>query len=506
MANKLVENIERGARELETPQGTFPSHPAESKFKNHAIDAALTISLLSSSGKTSKGLQQFSAKNISQHQRNDKASEKSEAKVRKRAFKAEDSQHIAVADKKELLSERSEIIKSEYGSIKGYNIAKQSPDFIKSERLKEVEFKVAKADGVIRDKGNKVRKLSARAENIRTERSENRSFHVSEKSNKKLVKAEKKINHRIIRKSYKFDSVNGKINKSLTLEKSIKPLDGRGGIVTKGLKGAGAITAVRLSASIHGQLTKHGSGTDSEKAFNTGIRAIEHGAVKATKHAHKFLKERPYKRVSKLQLKSDKANAKLYAKRKGGSAKQMKKHAKQYMNKAKQARKAMTTGEKVGKAIKAVAMAVKKLLFNPVVLKVLLVAALVVLIVSMIMSLILAVANDGMNIMGAFLTDDENIYAAQNHANAHAKTTVTNVINNLINNTTAEEVWLNSFTVGHNPYSLISFLSAYSLHLSGDEYDNSFVFTDNHIRQATERFINTMYTVTHSTFNDERFE
>jgi hypothetical protein len=85
--------------------------------------------------------------------------------------------------------------------------------------------------------------------------------------------------------------------------------------------------------------------------------------------------------------------------------------------------------------------------------------------------------------------------------------TLHDVIQNILNRQAqAGKVWLNSFTVEHNPYALISFLSAYSLHRSGDDYDNSFVASDNHIRQAIERFINTMYTVTHSTFNDERYE
>jgi hypothetical protein len=369
-------NIERGAREREPP----PSATADSKFKNHAIDAALTVSLLSSSGKASTDLRQYTAKNIGNQRRDDIASEKREAKSRQKAFRAEDSRHIAVAGKQEILAERSEIIKSEYGSIRDYNIAKQSPDFVKSERLQEVEFRVAKVDGNIRDAGNKIRKYNEKAENIRIERGENQQFraggkvydkreikeashrrravraedsrfvaiegkrdllrerseiikteygsiadynvakrsanfvksdklqqieskiavlqgdidkagskfkqhsgsaeklyeqrsqskHFREggsslmsddklerkaaKADIKLAKAERQINHRIIRTSYKFDSVDGKINKSLIVEKGIKPIDG--GAVTKGLKGLSTITAARLSMTVHGQISK----------------------------------------------------------------------------------------------------------------------------------------------------------------------------------------------------------------------------------------------------------
>jgi len=135
---------------------------------------------------------------------------------------------------------------------------------------------------------------------------------------------------------------------------------------------------------------------------------------------------------------------------------------------------------------------------NPVVLKVLLVAALVVLIVSLVVSLIVAVGNDGMNIFGAFLADDDNIHAANNYANTYTVTAVQNAINGLISSTAPDTVIIAPYTLGHNPYALIAFLSALSFSESGDEYDNSFNANSAEIIAAIEYFINTLYYVTYS--------
>lgn len=616
----MAKNIERGLRELEK----IPQSPApESKLKTTAASVALTVSLLSSS-KQSADLSQFSAQNIKQHRKNDITSEKSEVKARKRAFNAEDSRHVSIHHKEGLMKERSDIITSEYGSIKDYNIAKKAPDFAKSERLQGIETKInavnkdidksskkvrkhtAKADniltarhenfdlraggivydkrevkeakahwrgfraeckqqlavddkrvllrersdiikseygsfanyntakksagfeksaklqrveakintldGEIRKQGSKFKQQSARAENLLDKRSQGKYFRQdgnsltsfdklerkAAKAEVRLAKNERLINHNVIRKSYQFDPETGKIKKKLIIDKEIAPLGGSGGIVSKGLKGAGVVTAVRLSASIHNQFSKHGSGTDSEKIVQTAARLAEHGTVKAVKCGHKFIQEQPYKRVSKLQHKANKANAKLYAKRKGGTARQMKKNAKQYMNRAKQARKAATRTEKVAQAVKLLGKLVGKLLLNPYVWLILGIIILVVLVLSMLFSMFAAIGNNGGAIFGAYFAEDEQIYAAHNYANTHATTAIQNAIDGVISDNPADEVVINPYTLGHNPYSLISFLSALSFSESGDEYDNAFNASDATIRTAIERFINTLYYINYN--------
>jgi hypothetical protein len=139
------------------------------------------------------------------------------------------------------------------------------------------------------------------------------------------------------------------------------------------------------------------------------------------------------------------------------------------------------------------------MLMNPVVIKVLLVAALIVLIISLILSLIIAVANDGMNIFGAYLAEDEEIYAADDYANTYTVTAVQNAINGVISSVNPDTTVIAPYTLGHNPYALISFLSALSFSESGDEYENAFSASDSAIIAAIELFVNTMYYVTYST-------
>ena len=622
MANKLSGNIEHGARELEN------SRP-DSKLRNHAVDVALTVSLLSSSAKSSSDLRQFTAKNITGHQRNDTASEKKETKCRQKAFRAEDNRSISVDEKRNLLSERTEIIKSEYGSIRDYNIAKQSPDFVKSERLQDVEFRVAKIDGEIRNSSNKVRKYNEKADVIKTNRGENQSlrsggkiydkrevkeanhrrkafraedsryvavagkcdllrerseiikseygsiqnYNVAKKSagfeksaklqkieakisefqsdidkasskfrqhsgsaeklldkrsqskhfreggnsllsdckterkaakaDIRLAKAERQITHRVIRKSYKFDSVDGKITKSLVIEKKIKPID-KGGLVSKGLKGAGAVTTMRLSAAIHKEFSKNENDTQNvgAKAAHTAEKFVENAAVKSVQRANKFIHEQPYKRVSKLQMKSDKANAKLYAKRKGGSARQMKKHAKTYMQKAKQARVAKSGA---AKAVEQIGAALKTLLktaggaLGKVMLIALCIVALIMLVLSIVMLFATAIGGKSGSILGLYLSADDEIYAAEQYAQSYEITAVQATINGITSAVNHDVLIINPYTFNRNPYNLISFLSAYSFTSSGDEYDNSFV-VNNATKSVIERFINTYYYVLYSTY------
>jgi hypothetical protein len=627
MANKTV--IGAGVR-------SPPPANSDSKFRNHAIDTALTISLLSSAGSNSRDLRQYSAANVNQHRKNEITSEKKQAKSQRKAFQAEDSRYVAIDYKQGLMNQRSEIIKSEYGSIKDYNIAKKSAGFTKSDKLLNIESKINNTNQQIQKAGKKIRKNTERAENIRIERGENQALRAggkvydkrevkeakadrkafradvsrtvavddkrvllrerteiiksdygsianyniakksgganfermkspklqqvewkiadldaktqskhrkfkkhsssaeklsdkrsqskyfrqsgefgnsltsnckferkAAKSDIKLAKAERKISHRIVRKSYKFDSTTGKINKSLMIDKDIKPIK-RGGIVSVGLKGATAFTALRLSQSIHGQISKHENDTQNVglKAAHKAERFAEHGMMKSIQRTHTYLKERPYKKLSKLQHKADKANAKLYAKRKGGSARQMKKNAKTYMQRAKQSRIAQSPLQKLmEKMIMKFKILIKMAIKKIVVLlgKPLAILTAVLIVVSIIMALIIAITGSSGDFLGAFFTEDSEIHAAVAHANSHAQTAVQSAINSVVDSVPADSVMIEQYTLNYNPYALISVLSAFIYIRSGDAHDNSFIASDTHIRATIERFINTFYVVQYNT-------
>jgi len=688
-----LENRERNAREREPPT---PSANQEGKFRNHAIDAALTISLLSSAGSNSNDLRQFTASNLANQRKEDVSSERNEAKLDKKIHQTEQQRNDLISDKKAALNERSEVIKSEYGSVSNYNNSMNAPKIeqqrselivgkqrvsaernalIKSEfdshenycnvqsyinseqrrgelidskkslvserkellksgenpnRLKKVERKINRLDGQIRaesanmktlsaqsgidsmrsqcatradflalksqhfsksaeltaldkkynqickdvdkstaklqtvsqnqsalrasnsrgdflqqrsssavvkserlnladrkvgelssqinEKSSKLCEFSARRENLLSERSSSQQFRAggrrdslslksdcklernAAKADKSLLKAEKKMpTHRVVRMSYKFDSDTGKINKSLTLEKKIKPVDG--GLVTKGLKGATTITAAKLGHSIHGQISKHENETQNVglKAAHTAEKFVEHSATKSVQRAHKFLKERPYKKVSKLQHKADKANAKLYAKRKGGTARQMKKNAKSYMNKAKQARITKSPANKLlEKIIEKIKIFLKMLIKKIVVLlgKPLAIATAVLIVVSIIMVLVLAIAGNSGAFLGAFYAEDGEIHAAYNYSVDYTQTAIQAAIDT-IDTSGVDEIIVNPIVINHNPYAVIAVVSAFVLENGGE--DNSFIASDTSVQAAIQGFINRLYIVHYST-------
>jgi len=471
-----------------------------------------------------KSLTQFTNKNITAQRKNDVSSERKGAGLERKQYRLEFKNTELRTENKAVKQELYAQIKKEYSSIENYAKEKKKPNFQKSAEHTALSLKCAESDRAVLKSDTKISHVSEKSKKLRHKRSDSLYYRAGDKGNsersrysaestdkseRKAAKLENKLNranksrnlpqHRIIRKSYKFDSETGKVKKSLILDKQVKPIDGRGGIVTKGLKGASLVTAVRLSQSIHSQLNKGAGNDDSAKIANTGARLIEHAAVKTVKHTHKFLQERPYKKVSKLQLKSDKANAKLYAKRKGGTKKQMKKQAQKHMNRAKQARKATSVAEKLAKVLKAVGLFLKKVLLNPYVLLVLLIVFLVIFIVSLIFSLFAAVGGNSGAFFGAYLAEDEQIHAAVEYANEYSQTAVQAAIDNVISSVVHDIVYIEPYTLEFNPYALISFLSAYSFTDTGDEYDNSFNAASAGLRNAIQAFINRLYQIQYAT-------
>jgi hypothetical protein len=120
----VANKIELGARERNPPPAPANS---DSKFRNHAIDAALTVSLLSSAGKSSSDLRQFTASNLANQRKEDVSSERSEAKIDKKIHNTEQQRSDLIADKKAALDERNDVIKSEYGSVQNYNNSMNAP-------------------------------------------------------------------------------------------------------------------------------------------------------------------------------------------------------------------------------------------------------------------------------------------------------------------------------------------------------------------------------------------
>jgi len=160
-------------------------------------------------------------------------------------------------------------------------------------------------------------------------------------ANFKLSKAESKLKTRNAapasfklekRETYTFNEKTGKIEKGYIKSTEVKPIDYKGSLASRALKGA---VITQPAAELKNAFRRNSGDT----AGNEAAMKIYDVSEKGIRYAHKLHKESPYKRVAKLQFKADKANAKLHADRQGGNIFQRHSAKKQYMRNAAKSRK-----------------------------------------------------------------------------------------------------------------------------------------------------------------------
>jgi hypothetical protein len=311
------------------------------------------------------------------------------------------------------------------------------------------------------------------------------------KADLKLSEAESKLKTQTRkRRRYRFNHETGEIVRETVKVSEIKPIDGNGGALGKGLKCTvgNALTAVAPLTLMTGQLSKYEKDNSALEATMRTERAVERGARLIHRNVKKHLNEEPYKRVSKLQFESDRANAKFQAS-KSTAPRSRYLTKKQYMKRAQEARKA--TANKINKSVSAKAKewikeALKsagKAVFNPaailVVGKIMLIV-LIILIVGAIVILPFALGmmeNAVMGLMSTYPSNDDDILAAYEHIRELVADEITDIETNNPGydlylyhyndyETTQQDI-LNSYMV--NPHELISFLSAWQFAYNADE-------------------------------------
>jgi hypothetical protein len=216
-----------------------------------------------------QNLSQFSNKSVRKQRKYDKLTDKNEAKLDKASYESQNLREDLISQKKAIFAERSAVIKSEYGSIENYNKVKKQKDFVKSEKLSEIDKKYSDLSGNVNSHTAKLKAFNSEKNGINEERGslytsrkkreksevkeyKNRLKTAKDSENKleikaaeydyKLAKSQSKLPaQRVIRKTYTFDEKSGKVKSRLKIEKEVKPIDGRSGIVTKGIKGGANI-------------------------------------------------------------------------------------------------------------------------------------------------------------------------------------------------------------------------------------------------------------------------
>ena len=312
------------------------------------------------------------------------------------------------------------------------------------------------------------------------------------KLQKRLDKAENNLPHqRVFHVRKEWNSEKQKMQRKLRLEKEVKPLP-KPNIVQKGVQGAKHAVTTTVSGIAHQQISKYEDDNQTLKAAH-GTEKVAESALRfasnKVKTTNQKLKEKPYKKASKLKFDSENAHKKLNQhkvalehKTEQQSKKEAKKDAKKALKKSQQkinqknaaktaTKGASKAGKKAGEAAKDVGQIIVKAVANNKVVIIILVIFLLLfgLLFTLGSSTFTSLGDTGtMVIASSYTSDEEDIYAANDYMNA-----LENNLNYEISNIPNVYVGWNEYNyyidpIGHDPYALISYLTAMEINFDYD--------------------------------------
>lgn len=313
------------------------------------------------------------------------------------------------------------------------------------------------------------------------------------KLEKRLDKAESKLKHqRVFHVRKVWNSDKQKMQRKLKLEKEVKPLP-KPNIVQKGIQGAKHAVSLTISGAVHQQISKYEDDNQTLKAAH-GTEKVAESALRfasnKVKTTNQKLKEKPYKKASKLKFDTENAHKKLNQhkvalehKTEQQTKKEAKKDAKKALKKSQQKinqknaaktakRGASKAGKKAGEVVKDVGQIIVKAIGNNKVVIIILIIFLLLfgLLLTLGSSGFSSLADTGtMVIASSYTSDEEDIYAANDYMNA-----LENNLNYEISNIPNVYVGWNEYNyyidpIGHAPYALISYLTAMEINFDYDE-------------------------------------
>jgi len=329
------------------------------------------------------------------------------------------------------------------------------------------------------------------------------------KADKKLAKTEKKLPHQTtIRRQQVWNDKKGKVQHKLVFEKELKPIK-HSGLVTKGIKGTEHAVKAGVSGVVHSQISKYEDDNSALKAAHSTEKVAEsalHTGKSALHAANENLKTRPQRKVSKLQMNSDNAHSKLNFHKALSENKELRNSStvKQAMKKSQMKRQytknAKTARQGVAKAQETVTKLGKKLVEaatkNKVVLIILIAALLLFGILAGLLGSCTMMMSDGsMSVFSTTYTaEDADIYAAEDYMKG-LESALQEQINNIPNNYVGyDEYRYHLDEIKHDPYGLISYLTAENM---------CFVFDDS-IKQDIQDLFNSLYTLSVETIHEVR--
>lgn len=277
------------------------------------------------------------------------------------------------------------------------------------------------------------------------------------------------------------------MQRKLRLEKGVKPLP-KPNIVQKGVQSAKHAVTTTVSGITHQQISKYEDDNQTLKSAH-GTEKVAESALRfasnKVKTTNQKLKEKPYKKASKLKFDTENAHKKLNQHKvalEHKTEQQSKKEAKKALKKAQQKRNqknaaktakkgASKAGKKAGEAAKDVGQIIVKAVANNKVVIIILIIFLLLfgLLFTLGSSAFTSLGDTGtMVIASSYTSDEEDIYAANDYMNA-----LENNLNYEISNIPNVYVGWNEYNyyidpIGHNPYALISYLTAMEINFDYD--------------------------------------
>lgn len=308
------------------------------------------------------------------------------------------------------------------------------------------------------------------------------------KLQKRLDKAENNLPHqRVFHVRKEWNSEKQKMQRKLKLEKEVKPLP-KPNIVQKGVQGAKHAVTTTVTGIAHQQISKYEDDNQTLKAAH-GTEKVAESALRfasnKVKSTNQKLKEKPYKKASKLKFDTENAHKKLNQHKvalEHKTEQQTKKEAKKALKKAQQKRNqknaaksakkgASKVGKKAGEAAKDIGEFIVKAISNNKVVIIILI------IFVLLFGLFFTVGTSGfsslvdsgtMMIASSYTSDESDIYSAENYM-----TSLENNLTNEINNIPNVYVGWNEYNyyldpIKHDPYALISYLTAMEINFDYD--------------------------------------
>lgn len=328
---------------------------------------------------------------------------------------------------------------------------------------------------------------SEQSENV-TNRTIQRLEKKSEKIQRKIKLAEEKLpTHRVFHVRREVGKKKLRYKRKIRLEKEAKPVNKRDGIVKRGLKETKSTVKNAVSNNVHGEISKYEDENQTLKAAHLTEKAAEsalHFSKETLKTANRKLKEKPYKKVSKLKMKSERVESKLSYQRsvaantaksetqKSALQKNAVKKAQQKRNQKKNAKKAKETAKKASEKVEEVIVKTVKTIASSR-------ATIIVVVMFLIFfgtiqifggSFLSSLSNSGSAIIATTYTStDEDIYAAEGYMQ-----TCENQLLDYAQNISKYYVGWNEYNISvcemkHDPYKLISYLSAMRMNFKYDD-------------------------------------